>query len=182
MTQHALLDRLESELREVLEQVRTDIARKPDEALRQRPHPLQWNALECFAHLNAFSETYLAQIELAIHKSKARKWLSVEPLRYTARGRRAIRRADPTHNKPRKTAKRYDFSHLPMGKEQVKSFTINAERLLRLLHQAREVDLNHARIRKAHSWFGSYTLGNLLEFLVTHTRRHVAQATQTLFT
>ena len=175
MTQHALLDRLESELRETLEHVRTHITRQPDEALRQRPEPLAWNAYECFAHLNAFSEAYTSRIELAIHKAKARKWLTVEPLRYTGRGRRAIRRADPANSKKYKTAKRYDFNHLPMGAEQVKSFSIQAERLLRLIQLAREVDLNRARVRKAHSWFGSYTLGNLLEFLVTHIRRHVAQ-------
>jgi len=180
MTQHALLDRLESELRETLEQVRTYITRAPDEALRLRPDPTQWTALECFAHLNAFSDAYLARMELAIHKAKARKWLSVEPFRYTGRGNRAIQRAGPANGKQYKTAKRYDFNHLPMGAEQVKSFSINAERLLRILNLAREVDLNRPRIRKAHSWIGEYTLGNLLEFLVAHTRRHVAQAMRTI--
>lgn len=175
MTQHALLDRLESELRETLEYVRTQIATSPDEALRHRPDPKAWNGYECFAHLNAFSEAYTSRIELAIHKAKARKWLSVEPLRYTGRGRRAIRRADPANGKKYKTAKRYDFNHLPMGAEQIKSFSIQSERLLRLIQLAREVDLNRAQVRKAHSWFATYTLGNLLEFLVTHIRRHVAQ-------
>jgi uncharacterized damage-inducible protein DinB len=178
MTQHALLDRLDTELRETLELVRSRIARQPDEALRQRPHPQAWNAYECFAHLNAFSEAYTSRIELAIHKAKARKWLPAETLRYTGRGRRAIRRADPTNGKQYKTAKRFDFGHLPMGAEQVKSFSIQAERLLRLIQMAREVDLNRARVRKTHSWLGTYTLGNLLEFLVTHIRRHVAQAAQ----
>ncbi|HND88982.1 MAG TPA: DinB family protein, partial [Saprospiraceae bacterium] len=175
MTQHALLGHLEDELREVLDFVRTQIAAQPDEVMRHRPDTESWNGYECFAHLNALSDAYLSRIELAIHKAKARKWLSVEPLRYTARGRRAIRRADPANTKKYKSAKRYNFSHQPVGPEQVKAFSIHVERMLRLIQQAREVDLNKATIRKAHSWVGEYTLGNLLEYLVKHTLRHVGQ-------
>lgn len=175
MTQHALLDHLESELRAALDFVRTRIAAQPDEVMRHRPDTESWNGYECFAHLNALSDAYLSRIELAIHKAKARKWLSTEPLKYTARGSRAIRRADPANTKKYKTAKHYDFAHLPMGAEQVKVFSIHVERLLRLMQQAREVDLNKATVRKAHSWVGVYTLGNLLEYLVKHSLRHVGQ-------
>lgn len=175
MTQHALLDHLEDELRDMLDYVRTQIADQPDEVLRHRPDPQAWNAYECLAHLNAFSDDYLAHIELAIHKAKARNWLTVETLRYTGRGRRAIRRADAANGKKYKTAKRYNFAHLPLGAEQIKVFSIHTERLLRLIQNAREVDLNRVTVRKAHSWVGEYTLGNLLEYLVAHTRRHVGQ-------
>jgi hypothetical protein len=176
MTQDELLTRLEADTRELLEQVRTRIAPLDPAELQYRKSTESWNILECFAHLNAFSDVYLSRIELAIHKSKARSWSPDGEVRYTGRGRRALRRADPTNPKRYRTRKRYDFSHQPLGPETVKAFIINAEMLLRLLRAARAVDLNRARIRKAHAWTGSYRLGNLLEWLVRHAQRHVRQA------
>ena len=77
LTQQNLLDRLETELREILETARTQIAPLPAEDLLFRPAPSKpkakesWNILECLAHLNAFSEQYFSRIDLAIHKAKA---------------------------------------------------------------------------------------------------------------
>lgn len=190
MTQKALLDRLELEVRDQLEQARTQLAPLPADALLARPggpaskkrESQPWNALECLAHLNAFCDAYFAQIELAIHKSKARRWIALgnDELRYTARGRRAIRRAEPANGRRYKSAGRYNFAQQALGADIVKSFIINAEKMLRLLQAAREVDLNRATVRKAHAWTARYTLGNLLEFLVTHQGRHLSQAQRIL--
>ncbi len=184
MTQKALLDRLEIEVRDMLEQARNQIAPLPSEALLYRPAPsnpkekAHWNILECLAHLNAYSNDYFARIELSVHKAKARRW-TADPdgeLRYTGRGKRAIRRADPNNGKLYKSPKRYNFTGREFAPEVVKIFIINAERLLRLLQISREVDLNRAHVRKANAWTAQYSLGNLLEFLVVHQRRHLAQA------
>lgn len=184
MTQKALLDRLEIEVRDMLEQARHQIAPLPSDALLFRPGPSnpkekpRWNILECLAHLNAFSDDYFAHIELSIHKAKARQWLSAPDaeVRYFGRGKRAIRRADPNNGKRYKATKRYNFAGREFAPEVVKIFIINSERLLRLLQLSREIDLNRARIRKAHAWTAKYSLGNLLEFLVVHQRRHLNQA------
>ncbi|MCC7506114.1 MAG: DinB family protein [Saprospiraceae bacterium] len=184
MTQKALLDRLETELRELLETVRGQIAPLPAEALLFRPAPSKpkgkeaWNIMECLAHLNAYADDYLAPIDLAIHKAKARRWTAApdEPVRYFGRGKRAIRRANPANGKWLKSPKRYNFNAQNLSVDPVKSFIINSERLLRSIQIAREVDLNKPFIRKAHAWTGRYSLGNLLEYLVTHQRRHVQQA------
>ena len=184
LTQQNLLDRLETELREILETARTQIAPLPAEALQFRPAPSRpkakesWNILECLAHLNAFSEQYFSRIDLAIHKAKARKWLASAdaPVKYYGRGKRAIRRADPNNGKWLKSPKVYNFSGKALGNEVVKTFIINAERLLRTIQIARDVDLNRPKVRKAHAWRGKYSLGNLLEYLVTHQQRHLQQA------
>lgn len=189
MTQKTLLDRLESEVRDQLEEARTRLVALPPETLRFRPAPDAWNVLECVAHLNAFCDAYFARIELSMHKAKARRWLSGpgsgqpgvdDELHYTGRGQRAIRRADPGNGKRYKSPKRYNFVHLPLGPDVVKAFIIHAEKMLRLLQAAREVDLNRATVLKAHAWTARYTLGNLLEMLVTHQRRHLIQAREVL--
>ncbi len=174
--QEALLNRLETELRAALLDIRTRFAPLGPEALRRRPAPDQWNALECLAHLNQYAEDYIPGINRAIHRAKARRWAPGDPVRYTARGRRLLRRADPALAKRFKTAKRYNFAHRPVEQEVIKSLIIKGEQLLRILQTAREVDLNRPNIEKIDAWFGRYTLGNLLEFIVLHQRRHLQQA------
>ena len=176
MSQQDLLNRLETDLRTLLEQTRSQFSRLDADRLRYRPAPEAWNVLECFAHLNQFSEDYISRIELAIHKAKARRWAAGDDVRYSGRGRRAIRRANPDNGKAYKTGKAYNFNQLPLAQEVVKSFIINGERMLRVVQAAREIDINRAKVRKAHSWVGRYSVGELLEFLVLHARRHVLQA------
>lgn len=176
MTQQDLLNRLETELRSQLAEVRAIFVPLDPETLRRRPNPEAWNILESLAHLNQFADDYLPLMQRAIHRAKARQWAPGDPVRYTARGQRMVRRADPANGKFYRTAKRYNFSHLPVGVEVLKAFIIKNEQLLRVLQAAREVDINRALVPKAHAWFGRFTLGNLLEFLVAHTQRHLAQA------
>lgn len=175
MTQPALLDRLEMELRQSLEIVRNQIAHLDEASLQFRPSPEHWNALECFAHLNAYFERYISRIELSIHKAKARQWKPVDEVKYTVAGKRFVRRVNPTNGKTYKSLKHYNFSHQPMGKEVVKGFAINSERLLRVILLAKEIDINKAKVARGKSGFFSFTLGNTLEWLVLHTQRHLIQ-------
>jgi hypothetical protein len=182
MTQTALIDRLESDLRQLLETVRVQIATLPEEALLVRPVTGRWNALECFAHLNFFFDIYLSRIELSIHKAKARKWSPAQKVAYTMMGKSDIKRANPYNDKAFRTHKRYDFLKQDADKSAVKRFLINSERLLRYLQAARDIDLNKPKIGRGPSAFFSYTLGNTFEWLVLHAQRHVAQAQRLLST
>lgn len=174
MTQQELLDQLETELRGVLADVRLQLAGLPPEILQQRPTPESWNALECVAHLNRYAEDYMHPLNRAIHRAKAHRWAPATDVGYTARGRRLLRRA--SDGKPLKSPKRYNFQNQPLEADILKSFVIHCEHLLRVLQEARKIDVNRATVCKANAWFGRYTVGNLLEFLVRHSRRHVAQA------
>lgn len=176
MTQTELLDRLETDLRDVLDIVRSRIADQPLQALQVRAGAGVWNALECVAHLNIFLEMYLPRIERCIHLSKARQWQPGSDVRYTWTGKRIVRNADIAHFKPRKTPKRYDTFDRFLGKEIIKTFIINTERLLRNIQAAREVDLNRGMIGWGPSEFFKITLGNNLEWMVVHAQRHVLQA------
>ena len=176
MTQNELLDRLESDLRDLLEIVRTRVAEMPLEALQTRPEMGAWNALECIAHLNVFLEMYLPRVERAVHLSKARRWQPDADIFYTWKGRSANKLANVANSKPSKTPKRYDYFDKFMGKEIIKTFIINSERLLRNIQAARGADLNRPKIGWGPSGFFKLTLGNTLEWLVLHGQRHILQA------
>lgn len=98
----------------------------------------------------------------------------MDEVKYTGAGKKFIRRANPNNNKA-KPPKYYNFTHRPMGKDIVKGFTINAERLLRVILAAKEVNLNKAKVGRGKSGFLTFNLGNTLEWLVLHTQRHLAQ-------
>lgn len=180
MSQQDLLDRIEADWRALLEEARAQYARLDPIALQRRPEPESWNIQESIAHVNRYLEDYIPGLERAIHKAKARRWGPGYDVRYSARGRRAIRRADPANGKRYKSPKQYNFYQKPLGKDIVKSFIINSERLLRVVQSAREVDINRATVPKAHAWVGKYSVANLLEFLATHAQRHFTQTRQLL--
>lgn len=171
--QTALLDRLEAETRTLLEFVRTHYLKAETATLENRPAEGAWNMLEKFAHVNVFFDHYLPRIDLAIHKSRARQWGPGDRVKTNGRGRRVLKRVSPENPKRYKTKKRYNFIGQNIPPSVVKAFIINLEMLLRAIQNARSVDLNKTRIRKANSWFGKYYLGNLLEYLLLHSQRHV---------
>lgn len=179
MTQSELLDQLELHLNETLKEVRARFGNQPAEHLLRRVAVGQWNAQECFAHLNAEFDYYLPRIELALHKSKARKWMAVPERQSNGLGRRAIRAADPRFltGKKLRSAKAIDpFKLLTVRENELKILLINLELTLRLLRQAREVDLNRALVKPMGWHLSSFLLGDLFEYLTLHTHRHVNQA------
>ncbi len=178
MTQKELLDRLESDLKDAMDIVRSSLSGQSADILKQRPSPESWNALECFAHLNVFLERYIPVIERAVHLGRARRWSPSGQVNYTIKGRSVIGKTSRSNARPGKTPKRYNFIHQPVAPEVVKSFLINSERLLRNIQAAKEVDLNRPRIGWGPSRFFRLTLGNMLEWLVEHSCRHVIQASK----
>lgn len=179
MTQNALLDRLEAELRDLLEQVRSKIAKLPEEALKVRKTPENWNILECFAHLNAYTDHYMSHIERSIHKAKARRWSTAPTFHSTWFGRYSVAYVDPANlgaKKKRKSPKRFNYWQKDLHANEVRRFIISTEMLLRNIGLAREIDLNKPEIPLAQFKLLKMNLGDMFEFLVTHNRRHVLQA------
>lgn len=184
MTQSELIDRLESELSDLLKLLRTQFVDQAPEVLLQRPASDQWNAQECFAHLNAQFDYYLPRIELALHKAKARNWTAATNRQSNGMGLRAIRAVDPENRstRPRKSPKSIHPSKLLAVREnELKVFLINLEMMLRLLRQARAVDLNKPRVKPMRWSLSSFVLGDLFEYLVRHAQRHALQAQAAVF-
>lgn len=146
--------------------------------LESRPDPKTWTPAETAAHVNATFETYIPRIELAIHKAKAQGRRARGDMRYSARGKRLLRRVAPDASLRYKSPKAFNFLGKKVGPAQGKAMVIHAERLLRALQMAREVDCSYASVRKAHSYYGRYLLGELMEWLALHARKHFDQIVQ----
>jgi DinB superfamily len=178
MTQTELLDQLDADLRDLLETIRTQMVHLDEKLLTKRPDdPKRWNIVECFDHLNRLYQDYLDPIELAIHRSKARKISpDTHEIQYNFLGRQMLRISDGARVKRHKTPKRYNPIHENVKVTAIKSFIINTERLLRIIQDARSVSLNRTKIKFVALPLLKYRLGNLLEILSVHGRRHTFQA------
>ncbi len=179
MTPSELIDQLELDLNDLLKRVRGGFFEQASANLLHRSAPDQWNALECFAHLNAQFDYYLPRIERALHQAKARKWMPADQCHSNWLGRHLIHRVDPTIQpiQPRKSRKALDpLKLLAVRENEVKVFLINLEMMLRLVRQARDVDTNRPRIKTMQWNISSFVLGDLLQYLVLHAQRHVLQA------
>ena len=175
MTQAVLLDLLETDLRQILDTFRNDIATLDEAALKFRPAEGEWNILECLAHLNAYSDLYIPRIQSAIHKAKARKWTPGDDVKYAWGAKRAIKRVGAENGKFYKAKKSFNYIGQNLDKGALKVFAINTEKILRNIQLAREVDLNKPSFQRGKSRFFSFTLGNTFEWLVAHSKRHLLQ-------
>jgi len=178
MAQSELLDRLETEIKKLLELVRVQFVPLSPEALQARPAPDRWSAMECFAHLNAHFDYFLPRIELAMHKARARSWAPASDRRHNWLGRAAIRAVDPLNMgvKRKKSPKRIHPKNLQIRPTETKAFLINLEMLHRLIQHAREVDLNKAKVAHFRWPHFKFLLGDLFEYIVLHAERHTLQA------
>lgn len=181
MTQEEYLNQIEHQLRQLLEEVRQDFATLPVETLTMRlPIPKKWNVLECFEHLNRVYATEIPKLEYAIHKAKARK-STMRPTEHqeTSWYAQKMRKRYSADNPRRtKTSKKW----IPFGADLtvavVKSLIIQMEKMLRVIQQAKEVDLNKTKLKRTKWSLFSINLGNFLELVTLHTERHLYQAKQ----
>ena len=63
-----------------------------------------------------------------------------------------------------------------MRASEVKAFLINMEMLHRLLLQARDVDLNKAKVAHFQWPHFNFLLGDMFEYILLHAQRHTLQA------
>lgn len=183
MTQEEYLNQIEHQLRQLLEEVRQDFATLPIEALiRRSPMPKKWNVLECFEHLNRVYATEIPKLEYAIHKAKARKSVHrpSELQETTWWAQKWRKKYSVDQHRRTKTSKKWNPLGADLSIAVVKSLIIQIEKMLRVVQQAREVDLNKTKLKRSKWSLFSINLGNFLELTTLHTERHLYQAKQIL--
>jgi hypothetical protein len=183
MTQEEYLNQIEHRLRQLLEEVRQEFAGLPMESLTRRlSSPKQWNLLECFEHINRKFAVDIPKLEYAIHKAKARKLVHHPEAvqQFTWFARKKLRQYALTNARRTKTAKKWNPLGADLSPAVVKSLIIQMEKMLRVVQQSREVDLNKTVLKAGCYSLFSINLGNFMEVITVHTERHIQQARQIL--
>jgi hypothetical protein len=173
---------------QLLALARTELAPQDPQLLQQRPAPDRWSVLDCLDHLNRYGRFYLPRLQAKVDKALAKGEAPAPRLRHGWLGAYFIRAMMPKPPQPagkRKggmaAMKAYDPLRTPADHTHtLAEFVAQQEQLLRLLQQARAVNLNRHRMGTTLGNWLTLKLGDLLGFLIAHNLRHMTQAQRTL--
>jgi hypothetical protein len=137
-----------------------------------------WSIVECLEHLNTYSDYYLPEISKKLGMGNTK---SVQSFKSGWLGNFFVNMMNPE-----KGNKKYNAApkHIPVINKDadtiVNDFIKNQERLLDLLTNSQNINLNKVRIPISINRLIKLKLGDIFSFLVMHNERHVQQALRNL--
>lgn len=149
-------------------------------AFKFQPAEGAWSAMQCLGHLNAYGDYYLPAIEKAIKEAKQLA-IKISPTftpgwlgNYFTTLMMPNEKGVPS--KKMKAPKNYTTSNEGDSDCVIAKFIEQQEKLLQLLEEAKEADLNVSRIPVSIARFIKLKLGDVFMFLIAHNIRHTRQA------
>jgi hypothetical protein len=180
----SLLNQLEQQTESFLEKAITQWQMAFPSKLLQQPAENKWSVSQCLAHLNSYGSYYLPAIEKAIGKAEVNGWSAEEQFTPGLLGEyfTNLMTPDPKGKKIKKMSA--PKNHMPaadLNSDNVLcEFIEQQERILKLLEQARNINLEKARVPVSIAKFIKLKLGDTFRFVVMHNYRHVLQAERAL--
>ncbi len=149
-----------------------------DDDLQRRKNAHSWSVLECIEHLNLYMEFYLPEITEKIEFSK---YENMEYFKSGLIGNYFAQLMLPKEKPTRmKTATKMNPKDKNLNRVVLTRFSEYLKRLLFLLQESRNVDLDKTRTKISISQWIHLKLGDTFIFLVNHNTRHIAQVKQIL--
>lgn len=171
---HRHLDDLERRVAEITAEVNQLVAGLEGRGLGWQPAPDRWSVAHCLDHLAIVAELYLPRLREAVEGRRrvpAPQGGLFEPGWF---GRWFARAAGPEGRRIR--APRAFRPQPRPADDAVPRFRDAQRELRRLVNAARGVDLNRSRVRLPVIPLLTLSVGECLEMLVNHERRHLEQA------
>ncbi len=169
------LEAVEKELNEATRRAWTLVQSTDGRLFTVRPQALSWSAAECLAHLSISTEMFLPTLRKAIAEAKKRK-AKAKP-RMDLLGRVLAWFLEPPIRKRVKTAAPFVPKSTRAKAEAFGEFAALQEKLVDLLHEAREADLR-IKIVSPFDRRVKYNLYSAFRIIAAHERRHLWQAEQ----
>lgn len=156
-----------------------DVEVLPEEVLSARPAEEAWSTVECFDHMNKATELYLNQIEKKLEQLKPEKGDYKKTMFASMFTKRLAPTAEGEIKSKMKTLKVF-YPKVGVGKEAIEQFKANLERFKVVLIQAKNKDLRSFKVTTALGPILKFYLGDALDFVHAHNRRHVQQIKNTI--
>ncbi len=162
----------------VLDEIETLVDSLDAATVRRRPGPDRWSVADCLAHLVAIGHAYHPRVRAALAQWDSRASTTGAPrdgeYRPSWFGRLFIHMSGPNGRNIRIRA-RGPFVPPPPGDDVVDQFRAIQQQLIALIEGAAFADLQAVRITSPLSRLVTLSLGECLQMLVGHERRHLAQ-------
>ncbi len=174
MDQQIFIEQWGTELENQLKEVVSVFQNLPEAALLQPSPTGGWSIAACIQHLNTYSNFYLPKLEQRLTKSTDQP----QPkFKHSFLGAYFIRTMDSERSKRKfKALKIHQPETERDPREVLSEFIDHLERLLRILSIAQTKELRKIKISTSLSSFVKMNAGDVIQFLLTHSRRHLAQA------
>lgn len=150
------------------------LKQEAEEALKWKAAPEVWSALECFDHMNQFSEVYLNNIDQSMLKSQRK---AQENFKSTGLGNWFTGFVKPGQkSKKIKTFKKTNPNGKQLDVSVIDTYIYDQQRSLQLLETARGKNLSKVIVPTyLGNWF-RVKLGDAFRIIVYHNQRHLQQA------
>ncbi len=179
MSHQEFLHTLEQQVEEQLKEVIAVFQNLPDDQLLQPAIDGGWNIAECLAHLNSYGDFYLPRLEKAMEKAPVLQ--GPYRFKHSFLGGYFIAMMNPSEpTKKYKALKKYRPATIPDPHAVVSEFIQQLEVLLKIVLQAEQKNLMKVKVATTLSPLLKIHLGDAMQFVLTHNRRHLIQARKNL--
>jgi hypothetical protein len=172
-----LLTELKGQTEKIIQAVESKFSALPDTSLNHKPAADSWSILECFEHLNLYSQYYLIALEIAIGKA-----IPAQPqeLKYTWIGKKSVAMMHPSNTKKQKTFKKMIPAKSKLTRDVLATFLNDQQRILRMIEKASLLNVSKAVVPVEFFKLLKMNIAETLEFVIVHEQRHIIQAENVL--
>ncbi|MGH9253983.1 MAG: DinB family protein [Vicinamibacterales bacterium] len=172
------------EFRQQFEQLITEVdafvAPLGDTGFAWQPAPDRWSVAQCVDHLNATARTYLPVLDEGITDAIRRGLYGRGPYAYNWVGRLLVYLMRPNSWFRAKAPRSFAPAPSRPRQEIMAAFRAYQVQYIDRLRQANGLDLARARVASPVARWLRMSLGSAFLLLITHERRHLAQAQRVL--
>jgi hypothetical protein len=168
-----LLIELKAQTEKIIHTVETKFNGLPDAPLNYKPAPDSWSILECFEHLNLYSQYYLTALETAVSKATPSQ---PQEMKYTWIGKKSVAMMHPSNTKKQKTFKKMIPAKSKLTRDVLATFLADQQRILRMIEKAALLNVSKSVLPVEFFKLLKMNIAETLEFVIVHQQRHVLQA------
>lgn len=168
-----LLTQLQKQTQTIILTIESKFSNLPDAQLNLKPAADRWSILECFEHLNLYSQYYLTALESAMSKATSP---GVDEMKYSWIGKKSIAMMHPSNAKKQKTFKKMVPSKSGLTRDVLATFLNDQQRILRMIEKSRDLNVTRSQVPVEFFKLLTMNIAETLEFVIVHEQRHLIQA------
>lgn len=153
-------------------------------AYNTRPSPKAWSAAECVEHLSVTARAMIPALEAGVARAREKGWLGSGPFEYGRLESWFARQSGGDELPPKRRLKTPKMYHPPQRtydmKSAVREFLALQDRFIETTQLASGVDLARIKIPSPAMPLLKLSLGQWLNSMEGHQRRHLWQAREAL--
>lgn len=146
--------------------------------LNWQPGSGVWSVAQCLDHLGQINSVYTGALRAAVRHVGRNSTAMYEPIQPGWFGRWFINAMEPPPRRKFKSPAKGRPGARKSGEEVLSAFIASHDELRRLIHEAREVNLNRVRFKNPFVSLLRFTVGTGILVIGAHDRRHLWQAGQ----